>query len=204
MCGRPSGRVRGTGSLDSTPVGKKAARHMSALFLAVFLVGSIAGCGTDRSNLLSSETAEGLAAEIDRIDTLVAAGDCFAALDRAEGARADVAALRGEIDDRLQANLRDGLTQLLMMIQEECAADEADPVVVEEEIDDSESGGTRPQSDTGGNEEDGGADGGGNGPSPQPQPQPQPEPAPTPTPAPPDSGGVTPGGVSPGTGGGSG
>lgn len=200
MLGRHSGRVRGTGSLDSIPVGKKAARHMSALFLAVFLVGSIAGCGTDRSNLLSSETAEGLAAEIDRIDTLVAAGDCFAALDRAEGARADVAALRGEIDDRLQANLRDGLTQLLMMIQEECATDGADPVVVEEEIADSESGGTRPQSDAGGSEEDGG----GNEPSPRPQPQPQPEPAPAPTPAPPDSGGVTPGGVSPGTGGGSG
>lgn len=202
MCGRPSGRVRGTGSLDSAPVGKKAARHMSALFLAVFLVGSIAGCGTDRSNLLSSETAEGLAAEIDRIDTLVAAGDCFAALDRAEGARADVAALRGEIDDRLEANLRDGLTQLLMMIQEECATDGADPIVVEEEVDDSESGGAKPQSDSGGSEGDGGADGGGNRPSPQPEPQP--EPAPTPAPAPPDSGGVTPGGVSPGTGGGSG
>ncbi|MBU3690895.1 MAG: hypothetical protein FGM38_02470 [Solirubrobacterales bacterium] len=178
-------------------MGKKAARHMSALFLAVFLVGSIAGCGTDRSNLLSSETAEGLAAEIDRIDTLVAAGDCFAALDRAEGARADVAALRGEIDDRLQANLRDGLTQLLMMIQEECATDEAEPVVVEEEVDDTESGGTKPQSDDQGNQRDGG----GNRPSPQPEPQPQPEPAPTPTPTPPDSGGVTPGGVSPGTGG---
>ncbi|MFM8519664.1 MAG: hypothetical protein ACKOB2_04560, partial [Solirubrobacterales bacterium] len=133
-------------------MGKKAARHMSALFLAVFLVGSIAGCGTDRSNLLSSETAEGLAAEIDRIDSLVAAGDCFAALDRAEGARADVAALRGEIDDRLQANLRDGMTQLLMMIQEECATDEAEPVVVEEEVDDSESGGTKPQSDDQGNQ----------------------------------------------------
>lgn len=199
---RISGRVRGTGSLDSMTVGKKAARHMSALFLAVFLVGSIAGCGTDRSNLLSSETAEGLAAEIDRIDTLVAAGDCFAALDRAEGARADVAALRGEIDDRLQANLRDGLTQLLMMIQEECATDEAEPVVVEEEVDDTESGGAKPQSDDQGNQ----GDGGGNRPSPQPepQPQPQPEPAPTPTPTPPDSGGVTPGGVSPGTGGRSG
>lgn len=187
--------VRRSGCLDSPAVGKKAARYLSAIFLAAFLVVPVAGCGTDRSNLLSSETAEGLAAEIDRIETLVAAGDCFAALDRAEAARLEVEGLQGDIDDRLRTSLLDGMTQLQLLIQEECETESTGEAVIEEALDEAGSGGSDSSPD--GNDE---GDGGGS----RPRPEPEPEPEPNPTPTPPDSGGVTPGGVSPTPGGGSG
>ena len=141
-----SGRV--SGCLDSLPVGKRAARYLAAAFLAALLV-SLAGCGTDRSNLLSSETAAGLEAELDRIEELVAADDCFAALDRAESARVEVEGLRGEIDNRLRATLLDGLTQLQVVIQDECAAETVEEVIVEEEPVETDTGGAAPQEDQG-------------------------------------------------------
>jgi len=185
--------VRRTSCLDSPTVGKKAARYLSALFLAAFLVVPVAGCGTDRSNLLSSETAEGLAAEIDRIETLVAAGDCFAALRRAEEARLEVEGLQGDIDERLRTSLLDGMTQLQLLIQEECETGSVGETVIEEELDEAGSGGS-------GSQPEGGDEGNGGGS----RPRPEPEPEPNPTPNPPDSGGVSPGGVSPTPGGGSG
>ena len=200
MPARSARGVQQGGCLDSRTVGKKAARHLSALFLAAFLVGLLAGCGTDRSNLLSSETAEGLAAEIDRIETLVAAGDCFAALDRAEGSRVEVAALEGEIDERLRTSLLEGLTQLQVVIQDECATETATDTVIEEEVVEEDSGGIRPRPDGQGDQNEEGNP----RPAPDPEPTPSPTPAPTPTPTPPDSGGVTPGGVTPTPGGTSG
>ena len=182
-----SGRVGGC--LDSLPVRKRTARYLSAAFLAALLV-SLAGCGTDRSNLLSSETAAGLEAELDRIEELVAADDCFAALDRAEAARVEVEGLRGDIDNRLRTSLLDGLTQLQVVIQDECAAETVEEAVVEEEPVETDTGGTAPEADQGDQQ-------GGGGDRPQPDPAPQPSPAPTT----PDSGGVTPGGVSPSPGG---
>lgn len=191
---RPSTRsARRTGCLDSPTVGKKAARYLSAIFLTAFLVGLLAACGTDRSNLLSSETAEGLAAEIDRIETLVAAGDCFAALKGAERARLEVEGLQGDIDERLRTSLLDGMTQLQLLIQEECETGSIGETVIEEELDEAGSGGSGSQPDDGDE-----GDGGGS------RPRPEPEPEPNPTPTPPDSGGVSPGGISPTPGGGSG
>lgn len=183
------GRV--DGCLDSLPVGKRAARYLAASFLAA-LLATLAGCGTDRSNLLSSETAAGLEAELDRIEQLVAADDCFAALDRAESARVEVESLRGEIDNRLRTSLLDGLTQLQVVIQDECAAETIDEVVVEEEQPETDTGGAAPE-EQGDQQGDGGE---------RPRPNPTPEPAPEPTT--PDSGGVTPGGVTPSPGGRSG
>lgn len=190
---RPTRKDRQPGCLDSNPVGKSAARYFAASFLAALLV-VIAGCGTDRSNLLSSETAAGLEAEIDQIETLVAAGECFDALDLAEGARIEVEGLRGEIDDRLRRALLDGLTQLQVVIQDECAVEAAGEVVVEEDPAPTETGGTEPEQD-----QQGGDQGGD-----RPRPAPEPEPEPTPAPTPPDSGGVSPGGTTPAPGGGSG
>ena len=190
---RPDGSRKGRvgGCLDSLPVGKRAARYLAAAFLAALLV-SLAGCGTDRSNLLSSETAAGLEAELDRIEGLVAADDCFAALDRAESARVEVESLRGEIDNRLRTTLLDGLTQLQVVIQDECAAETIEEVIVEEEQAETDTGGTAP-------EDQGGEQGGGGE-----RPRPNPTPEPPPEPATPDSGGVTPGGVTPSPGGQSG
>lgn len=185
--------VRRAGCLDSPAVGNKAARYLAATFLAALLIGSLAGCGTDRSNLLSSETAAGLEAEIDRIETLVAAGDCFAAVDRAGAVQDRVEGLEGEIDERLRTTLLDGLTQLVLVIQDECGTEDVIEAITEEETPSEETGGTRPQ-----------PDGGDERPRPEPEPEPEPSPTPTPTPVPPDSGGVSPGGVTPTPGGGSG
>jgi hypothetical protein len=180
------------GSLHSLPVGKRAASYLSALLLAATLV-LIAGCGTDRSSLLSSETAAGLEAELERVETLVAAGDCFAALDIADAALIEVEDLRGEIDDRLRNSLVDGLTELQIVIQDECRAETTEGVVIEEEPAPTDTGGAEPEQDRG----DGGQ-------RPEPEPEPNPTPTPTPTPTPPDSGGVSPGGTTPTPGGGSG
>ena len=195
MRGRPPRPVRRTGCLDSPTVGKKAARYLSATLLAALLIGSLAGCGTDRSNLLSSETAAGLEAEIDRIETLVANGDCFAAVDRAGAVQDQVEGLEDEIDERLRTTLLDGLTQLVLVIQDECGTEDVVETITEEETPSEETGGTRPQPD-GGDERP--------RPEPEPEPEPEPTPTPTPTPVPPDSGGVSPGGVTPTPGGGSG
>lgn len=187
--------VRRSGCLDSPAVGKKAARYLSATLLAALLIGSLAGCGTDRSNLLSSETAAGLETEIDRIETLVAAGDCFAAVDRAGSVQDQVEGLQGEIDERLRTTLLDGLTQLVLVIQDECGTEDVIETITEEEAPSDETGGTKPQPD---------GDEGNERPRPEPEPEPEPTPTPDPTPVPPDSGGVTPGGVTPTPGGGSG
>lgn len=192
---KTSGRTpkgRRAGWLDSIPVEKSAARYLSAAFLVALLV-SIAACGTDRSNLLSSETAAGLEAEIDQIETLVAAGECFAALDLAEASRVEVEGLRGEIDDRLRNSLLDGLTQLQVVIQDECTVEAVEEVIVEEEAASTDSGGAAPQQEQ---------EGGQGGERPQSRPETETEPSPAPTP--PDSGGVSPGGTTPAPGGGSG
>jgi hypothetical protein len=167
---------------------------------AIAAIALLAGCGEDRSNLVPTDTAAQIDANLVLVGQLVRDGNCFEALNAAEEVRSEVEALGNDVDSTLRRNLLDGVTQLQIKVQDNCVeadSEPVEPVVPEVTPEDTEP--LEPATDqnvTG----DTGATGdtGGTAPAPEPQPAPEPEPAPEPTPTPPDNGS---GGVGPTTGG---
>lgn len=173
-------------------------RKTTLCVIATAVVLSLAGCGEDRSNLLPPDTAERIDSNLDQVRSLVREGNCFEALAAAEEVRSEVEALGSGVDDTLRRNLIDGVTELQIMVQDNCVEADTDPVEpvtpepVPEEVPVPEEESTGSTGDTG---SAGTTDGGDTQPDPAPEPQPQPEPQPD---TPPDDGS---GGVGPSTGG---
>lgn len=177
-------------------------RKAAAVAIAAGLLMLTSGCGEDRSNLLPRDTAQEIDAKLDEVRALVRDGNCFEALAAAEEVRTEVEALGNGVDSTLQRTLVDGVTQLQVMVQEDCVeADTAPPVTTTPEPEPEPSEPVEPRNgggatgQTGATGATGGENGGGGGGG-QTDPEPEPEPEPTP---PPDNGS---GGVGPPTGGG--
>jgi len=112
-------------SLDSPGVRKSGYRGKRLLraAIAIGLVAgglALAGCEGSRDNLLEGDTAASLNRDIDRINELVAEGDCLEALKLAEQARLQVEGLGDEIDPDLRRVLLEGVTELAVAIQRDC------------------------------------------------------------------------------------
>lgn len=168
----------------------------------VVSIAALTGCGEDRSNLVPDAAAKQIDSDLERVKQLVKDGDCFEALDVAEGVRDEVEALGSDVDETLRLNLLDGVTRLQIKVQDNCEEADGEPTAVTTAPDapaddtDTSQNTTSPvnqgPTDTAAPQE--------------PEPTSPPAPAPTPTPTPPNngSGGVSPpssGGVAPPSGG---
>ena len=178
------------------------ARLTALLLISIASIAVFSGCGDDRSNLLPGDTARGIIANLETVDSLVAEGSCFEALAAAEEVRGQVEALSNDVDPVLRRNLLDGVTELQIKVQDDCVESDSDEPAPEPEEEATPE--PAPETDTQTTDNTGstgttGTTGGGNGGN-QPEPEPAPEPAPSPAPDPGSgSGGVTPdsGGVGP-------
>jgi|688.fasta_scaffold239920_2 hypothetical protein len=182
-----SSTAREAASLDSPEVSRGRFRRTLAATGVAAVCLFLAGCQEDRSNLLPRDSTERIESQITRIQTQVVDGLCFEALEAAQEIEDEIEGIGPTLDPALLRTLRDGITQLQIMIQDECVesgATDIEPVI--EEADPIEemtppSGGTTTPPETGGGGQQ------------RPEPTPAPEPAPTPEPTPPDnSGGVSP------------
>lgn len=113
--------------------GKKLLRGIVAL---VLVLGGLAvsACGDGRDNLLGSETAAGFNRDIDRINELVAAGDCLDALKLTERIRLEVENLGDEADPVLRRVLLDGVTRLAVAVQRDCEPASTDGAATEPDV----------------------------------------------------------------------
>jgi exosome complex component RRP41 len=123
--------------------------RLTALLLA-FLLGAtsalaLVSCGGgEDADLLPGTTAEEIESNLDEVEELVAAEDCFGAEDAVAEVSAEVEELR-DVDQKLQAALREGTAKLSEVVgrcEEETSDEEAEPSVetdVEpEEVEDEE------------------------------------------------------------------
>ncbi|HEX5990694.1 MAG TPA: hypothetical protein VFY75_10845 [Solirubrobacterales bacterium] len=109
--------------------------RLSALLLAVVLGAASAvalvSCGSgDDAKLLPGTTADEIEANLDQVEQLAAAGDCFGAEDAVAEVTAEVEALEG-VDVRLKRALEDGTAKLSEVVGrcEEEPTEETEPTV---------------------------------------------------------------------------
>jgi hypothetical protein len=171
-------------SLDSPKVQKTGNRGKGALRAAIVtglvITGlALAGCGEDRDDLLGSGTAASLNRDIDRINELVAEGNCLEALKLAEEVRLEVEGLGEGTNTEVRGSLLDGVTKLAVAVQRECepsgTGETAEPVEETDQPEEQAPVAPEPEDRDEGNRPGGGSGGGGS----------------------PGSGGVTPGESSP-------
>lgn len=116
--------------MSLNPLNPARARSRIALTAVTVVLagGLIAGCGEDRSNLLPGNTVEEIETNLDRVRDLAASGDCFGAIDAAQQVKRQVEGLGPDVDRRLKRSLRDGATQLVLAVQDNCSSTEEEPV----------------------------------------------------------------------------
>jgi len=119
--------------MSLNPLDPTGARARAALATAAVAVcgGLLAGCGEDRSNLLPGETVKEISANLDRVRELADSGDCPGAVTAAQEVTRQVEGLGPAVDRRLKRSLRDGVTQLVLTVQQSC--DTVEGTVTEEE-----------------------------------------------------------------------
>ncbi len=146
-------------------------RTFVAASAVILTAGVASGCGEDRSNLLPGDTANEISSNLDRVRQLAGSGDCFGALTAAQEVTRQVEGLGAGVDRRLKRSLRDGVTQLVLTVQENCEATEG--TVTEEPAEVPETTTTGPTGDTGTGETEETPETGGTGPTDR-QPEDQP------------------------------
>ncbi|HEY6731133.1 MAG TPA: hypothetical protein VI039_08925 [Solirubrobacterales bacterium] len=110
--------------------------RLSALLLA-FLLGvvcaaALASCGSgDDADLLPGTTADQIESNLDLVEELVAAEDCFGAEDAVAEVTAEVEELEG-VDLKLKAALQEGtarLSEVISSCEEETTEEETEPSI---------------------------------------------------------------------------
>lgn len=111
-----------------------------AFTLSVLLVAGslISACGEDRSHLLPGENVREISANLDTVQELVDAGDCFAALKATAAVQDQAEALPQSVDPKLKRALIDGVVTLTIQVGKECQDDPTattdEPEVVEPDL----------------------------------------------------------------------
>jgi hypothetical protein len=125
-----------------------------ALTISVLLAAGslISACGEDRSHLLPGENVREISANLDTVQELVDAGDCFAALKATDAVQDQAEALPQSVDPKLKRALIDGVVTLTIQVGKECQDDPNagttdEPEVVEPELE-TTTGATGPTDET--------------------------------------------------------
>lgn len=87
--------------------------HLLALLCALVLAALAAsGCGSDRSNLIPSQRAQELTAQLDALKAQIDAGQCAGIAARVRVFHDDATTLPNAVDKRLRRRINDGVTSL--------------------------------------------------------------------------------------------
>ena len=87
--------------------------HLLALLCALVLAALAAsGCGGDRSNLIPSQRAQELTAQLDALQQQIDAGQCDGIAARVRVFHDDATTLPNAVDKRLRRRINDGVTSL--------------------------------------------------------------------------------------------
>lgn len=105
---------------------RTALRAFLAAVAVMLAAGAVAGCGEDRSNLLPGDTVNEISSNLDRVRELAGSGDCFGALTAAQEVTRQVERLGPGVDRKLKRSLRDGVTRLVLTVQENCETTEGE------------------------------------------------------------------------------
>jgi hypothetical protein len=109
--------------------------RLSAIFLA-FLLGAasafaLVSCGGGEADLLPGTTADQIESNLDEVEQLADAGDCFGAEDAVAEVTAEVEELQG-VDQKLKAALQEGtakLSEVVTRCEEETTEEEPEPTL---------------------------------------------------------------------------
>lgn len=106
---------------------RRISLKLVAIFAAVFAALSVTACSSDDPGLLPGDDAQQILANLDRVEELAANGECAAALESIETISGQIASLPDSVSDRLQQNLRRGVTRLSEVTANSCGAVPSDP-----------------------------------------------------------------------------
>jgi len=128
---RTANHLDSTGVLFSTRQSPRRGVFAALLGCLAFVL-FLTGCGEDRSNLIPKETSNSLVSKFNQVNSLAADGQCFAAVDVAASARAEIESLGGSIDAKLKRSLLDGVTELQGYVSDPEKCTESDTTTTEE------------------------------------------------------------------------